>query len=91
LRNTDLEVLFRGGGRRNKENGSWNCKIKAAVSEPCLSVVTKWELSNAAKLSLFKSVFVPILTYGHEYRVMNEKILSQEQAERLSFCEEFTL
>jgi len=27
----------------------------------------KWELSNTAKLSLFKSVFVPVPTYGHEW------------------------
>jgi len=30
------------------------------------SVVTKRELSNTVKLSVFKSIFVPILTYGHE-------------------------
>jgi len=32
-----------------------------------LSVVTKWELENTATLSVFNSVFVPILTYGHEF------------------------
>ena len=30
------------------------------------SVVIKRELSKMAKLSIFKTVFVPILTYGHE-------------------------
>jgi len=29
-------------------------------------VVTKRKLSNTAKLSVFKSVFVPIFTCGHE-------------------------
>jgi len=36
------------------------------------SVVTKWELSNTAKLSAFKSVFVPIFTYGYESLVLTE-------------------
>ena len=40
-------------------------------------VVTKRELSNPAKLSVFKSVFVPILTYGHESWFMTENISSQ--------------
>ena len=31
----------------------------------------KRELSKKAKLSIFKAVFVPILTYGHESWVMN--------------------
>jgi len=38
----------------------------ATFVNPALSVATKRELSNTAKLSVFKSVFVPILTYGHE-------------------------
>jgi len=39
-------------------------------------VVTKRELSNTAKLSVFKSVFIPILTYGHESWVKTENIIS---------------
>jgi len=37
------------------------------------SVVTKREISKTAKLSVFKSVFVPIITYGHESLVMTER------------------
>ena len=33
------------------------------------SVVTKRELSKTAKLSVFKTVIVPILTCGHEFWV----------------------
>jgi len=36
--------------------------------------------SNAAKLSVLQSVFVPILTYGHESYVMTEGIPSEVQA-----------
>ena len=39
-------------------------------------MVTKRELSNTAKLSVFKSVFIPILTYGHESWVKTENIIS---------------
>ena len=51
---------------------------------------TKWELSNTAKLLLFKSVFVPILTYGHESCVMTERVLAQIQAAEMGLCEKLT-
>jgi len=43
-------------------------------------VVKKREVSNAAKLSVFESIFVPILTFGHGSWVMIERMLSQVQA-----------
>jgi len=55
------------------------------------SVVTKLELSNTAKLPVFKSVVVPILTYGRESCVMTERILTQVQAPKMGFCEESTV
>ena len=48
-------------------------------------MVTKRELSNTVKLSVFKSIFVPILTYSHESWVMTESILTQVQAQKLGF------
>ena len=51
-----------------------------------MSVVTKRKLSNTAKLSVVKSVFVPILTYGHEFYVMTERALSQMQLEEIFFA-----
>ena len=38
------------------------------------TVVTKRELSRKAKLSIYSSIFVPILTYGHEGWVMTERM-----------------
>jgi len=38
-----------------------------------------------AKLSVFKSIFVPVLTYGQESRVMIEGMLSQVQAAEIGF------
>ena len=43
------------------------------------------ELSKKAKLSIFKTVFVPILTYGHESWVVTERVRSQVQASELRF------
>ena len=45
----------------------------------------KRELSKKAKLSIFKSVFVPILTYGHESWVMIQRMRSQVQASEMRF------
>ena len=49
------------------------------------SVVMKRELSKKAKLLIFKAVFVPILTYGHESWVMTERMRSQVQASESRF------
>ena len=58
-------------------------------------MVTKREFPNTADLSVFKSVFVPILTYVHESWVMIERglsqvMLSQVQAAEMDFSEMFT-
>jgi len=48
---------------------------------------TKRELSNIAKLSVVKSVFVPILTSGHESWSMTERMLSQVQDAEMNFLQ----
>jgi len=55
-------------------------KVNAVLREFYRSVVTTWKLPNTAKLSVFKSVFVPILTCGHESWIMAEVMQSQVQA-----------
>ncbi|KAK3520361.1 hypothetical protein QTP70_023832, partial [Hemibagrus guttatus] len=37
------------------------------------SVVVKKELSRKAKLSVYQSIYIPTLTYGHELWVMTER------------------
>ena len=49
------------------------------------SVVMKWELSKKAKLSIFKTVFFPILICGHEPWVMTKRVRSQVQASEMRF------
>jgi len=48
-------------------------------------VFTKRVFSNTVKLSVFKSIFVPILTYDHESWVMTKIILSQVQSVEMGF------
>ena len=48
-------------------------------------VVTKRELSKKAKLSIFKTVIVPILTYVHESWIITERVRSQLPASEIRF------
>ena len=49
------------------------------------SAVMKRELSKTEKLSIFKTVYVLILTYGHESWVLIERMRSQVQASEIRF------
>ena len=40
------------------------------------TVVVKRELSQKAKLSIYRSIYIPTLTYGHELWVVTERIKS---------------
>ncbi|KAK0151875.1 putative uncharacterized transposon-derived protein F52C9.6 [Merluccius polli] len=48
------------------------------------SVVVKRELSRKAKLSIYQSIYVPALTYGHELWVMTERTRLRVQAAKAS-------
>ena len=48
-------------------------------------MVLKRELCTKAKPSIFRSVYVLILTYGHECWIMNEKVRSRVQAAEMGF------
>ena len=63
----------------------WIGKANTVLREFCHSVVSKRELSHTAKLSVYKSIFVPILTYGHEPWVMTERVVSQVQSTEMGF------
>ena len=53
-------------------------------------MVAKRELSNTAKLSVFKLIFVPILTCGRESWVTTQRMSSQVQVAEMGFCEDLT-
>ena len=49
------------------------------------TVVVKRELSRKAKLSIYRSIYVPTLAYGHELWVVTERTRSRIQAAEMSF------
>ena len=82
-----LGVAFTSDGRQDEE---LNTRIgKASTVMPALhySVVTKRDLSKKANLSVFKTVFVPILTYGNESWVMTARVRSQVPASEMRFLQ----
>ena len=80
-----LGVSFTSDGRENSEMDIHIGKASAVMRQLHRSVVLKWELCTKAKLCIFRSVYVPILTYGHECLIMNEKERSQVQAAEMRF------
>ena len=69
----------------NEDIDAWINKANAVLCELYRPVATKWEFSNAAQSLAFQSVFVPLLTYGHESWVMSERVLCQVQAAGIGF------
>ena len=80
-----LGVAFTSDGRQDEELDTWIGKASAVMRALHYSIVMKRELSKKAKLWVFKTVFVPILTCGHESRVMTERMRSQVQASEMRF------
>jgi len=81
-----FEVVFTSDRRQNNEVNTGIGKANAVLRELYRSLVTKRELSNTAKLSVFISVFVRILVYDHESWVMTKRVLSQAQATEMRFA-----
>ncbi|TWW63115.1 hypothetical protein D4764_03G0001230 [Takifugu flavidus] len=80
-----LRVLFTSEGRIEQEIDRRIGAASAVIRILHQSVVMKRELSQKAKLSICQSIFVPILTKGHEVWVMTERTRSQGQAAEISF------
>ncbi|KAK3563836.1 hypothetical protein QTP86_002735 [Hemibagrus guttatus] len=80
-----LGVLFTSEGRMDREIDRWIGAVAAVMRPMYRSVVVKKELSRKAKLSIYQSIYVPTLTYGHELWVMTERIRSRIQAAEMSF------
>ena len=80
-----LGVAFTSDGRQDEELDTRIGKASAVMRVLHYSVVIKRELSKKAKLSIFKTVFVPILTNGHGSWVMTERMRPQVQAFEMRF------
>ena len=82
-----LGVAVTSDGRQDEELDTRIGKASAVMRALHYSVVMKRELSKKAKLSVFKAVFVRILTYGHESWVMTKRLRSQVQASEMRFLQ----
>ena len=80
-----LGVAFTSDGRQDEELDVRLGKASAVMRALHHLVVLKWELSRKTKLSVFKSIFVPILSYRHESWVMTQRVRSQMQASEIRF------
>ncbi|KAK0154053.1 Craniofacial development protein 2 [Merluccius polli] len=80
-----LGVLFTSEGRMEREIDRRIGAASAVMRTLHGSVVVKRELSRKAKLSIYQSIYVPALTYGHELWVMTERTRSRVQAAEMSF------
>ncbi|KAK3519713.1 hypothetical protein QTP70_002681 [Hemibagrus guttatus] len=79
-----IGVLFTSEGRVDREIDRWIGAAAAVMRSMYRSVVVKKELSRKAKLLIYQSIYVPILTYAHEFWVMTERIRSRIQAAEMS-------
>ena len=80
-----LGLTFSSDGRQDNELNTRFEKASAVRRQLYRSVVLKRELYTKAKLSVFKSIFVPILTYGHECWIMTEKVRYPVRAGEMGF------
>ncbi|KAK3518725.1 hypothetical protein QTP70_008916 [Hemibagrus guttatus] len=80
-----LGVLFTSEGRMDREIDRRIGAAAAVMRSMYRSVVVKKELSRKAKLSIYQSIYVPTLNYGHELWVMTERVRSRIQAAEISF------
>ncbi|XP_061769811.1 uncharacterized protein LOC133560842 [Nerophis ophidion] len=78
-------VLFTSEGRVDREIDRRIGAPSSVMRTLYRSVVVKKELSRKAKLSIYRSIYVPILTYGHKLWVLTERTRSRVQKAEMSF------
>ena len=69
-----LGILFMSEGKMKREIDSWFEASSAVMRTLKLSGVVKRAQSHKAKLSIYMSIYVRTLTYGHEVRVVTERM-----------------
>nr|XP_054599772.1 uncharacterized protein LOC129164266 [Nothobranchius furzeri] len=80
-----LRVLFTSEGKLECEIDRWIGAASAVMRVLYRSVMVKRELSQKVKLSIYRSIYVPTLTYGHELWVVTDRMRSRIQAAEMSF------
>uniref|UniRef100_A0A8C6NQZ4 Reverse transcriptase domain-containing protein n=1 Tax=Nothobranchius furzeri TaxID=105023 RepID=A0A8C6NQZ4_NOTFU len=82
-----LGVLFTSEGKLECEIDRWIGAASAVMRALYRSVVVKRELSQKANLSIYRLIYVPTLTYGHELWVVTERTRLRIQAAEMSFLQ----
>ncbi|KAI3363640.1 hypothetical protein L3Q82_001272 [Scortum barcoo] len=80
-----LGVLFTSEGKMEREIDRRIGAASAVMRSVYRTVVVKKELSRKAKLSIYRSIYAPTLTYGHELWVMTERTRSLDTSGRNEF------
>ena len=80
-------VAFTSDGRQGNELDTRIGKDCAVIRALRYSVIIKRELSKKAKLLIFKTAIVPILTHAHESWVITKRVRSQVQAFKMRFLQ----
>ncbi|CAM1293788.1 Uncharacterised protein r2_g303 [Pycnogonum litorale] len=80
-----LGVVFTSDGRQDIELDTRIAAAGAVMRQLQRSVLLRRELGVKTELVVFKSVFVPILIYGHEPWVMTERTRSRIRAAEMAF------
>jgi len=69
-----LWVLFMSEGKMEREMDRRIGAASTVMRAMYRSVVVKRELSRKAKLSIYRSIYFPTLTYGHELWVVTKRM-----------------
>jgi len=72
-----LGVLFTSEGRMEREIDRRIGAASAVIQALHRPVVVKKELNQKAKLSIYRSIYFPTLTYGHELWVVTKRTRSR--------------
>ena len=80
-----LGVEFACDGKWDGELDRRIASAGAVMRQLSRGVLGKRELSREAKLAIYRSIYVPTLTYGHELWVLTERTRSRVQAAEMRF------
>jgi len=80
-----LGLVFMSDRKQNRKIDAWITITNSVLHKLYRIIVIRQKLSNTSMLSVFKLVYVPILTYGHESCVMTEIVIFQVQAADIGY------
>lgn len=80
-----LGVLFASDGKQDREMDRRINQASAILCELGRMVISNRHLSKKARLSVYKSLYRSVLTYGHESWIMTERTRSRIQASEMRF------